>query len=98
MTALPKIVSDSISLLLYLRKGNGMEFDEADAVQNRSPDRVGVTRKLSIGDTLKHNEQCGWFIDLTKERQHKTAKFYGEITWNGEVGWHSEIIWQGTAA
>ena len=62
------------------------------------PDRVGVTRKLSIGDTLKHNEQCGWFIDLTKERQHKTAKFYGEITWNGEVGWHSEIIWHGTAA
>ena len=36
MTALPKIVSDSISLLLDHRKGNGMEFDEADAVQNRS--------------------------------------------------------------
>ena len=41
------------------------------------PDRVGVTRKLSIGDTLKHDEHRGWFIDLTKERQHKTAKFYG---------------------
>ena len=40
-------------------------------------DRVGIVRKLSLNDTLKKEDDV-WRIDLTKERAHKTAKFYGE--------------------
>ena len=38
-------------------------------------DRVGVIRRLAIGDTLIQSEG-EWKIDLTKFR-HKTSKFYG---------------------
>ena len=41
-------------------------------------DRVGIIRKLSLNDTLKKADGV-WRIDLTKERTHKTAKFYGEF-------------------
>ena len=47
------------------------------------PDRVGVVRMLSIGQTLRkqldsRKDHYGhYFIDLTKFCNHKTAKFYG---------------------
>ena len=41
------------------------------------PDRVGVIRKLSWGNTLKRGGGTGFFIDLTAPRLHKTSKFYG---------------------
>ena len=40
------------------------------------PDRVGVIRRLAIGESLRKDED-GWAIDCTKFR-HKTSKFYGD--------------------
>ena len=42
-------------------------------------DRVGVIRKLRVGDTLVKDAATGaWQVDLTKAlRGHKSAKFHG---------------------
>ena len=40
------------------------------------PDRVGVVRRLAIGETLIKRDDGCWAIDCTKFR-HKTSKFYG---------------------
>ena len=40
------------------------------------PDRVGVTRRLRLGMTLKRSGE-GYTLDLTSARSHKTSRFYG---------------------
>lgn len=43
------------------------------------PDRCGVVRRLCLEDTLKHKADGSYYIDVTQFKQHKTARFYGNL-------------------
>ena len=44
---------------------------------DQPPDRVGVTRKLKLGATLKRKDDGSYDLDLSEPGSHKTAAIFG---------------------
>jgi integrase len=44
---------------------------------DQPPDRVGVTRTLQLGSTLKRKDDCSYELDLSQPGAHKTAAVFG---------------------